>query len=105
MSSAKEPASAAAADVAALRAKQEKFSIQADGNGHPGQREGGPAEKAALPGPPRAAEQAAHERALKYQALAEGLARGQFQRCDRVVPLDELLGEARLALVNAARGV
>jgi RNA polymerase sigma factor (sigma-70 family) len=45
---------------------------------------------------------AAWERALGYLELADRLARRQFRRCGRTVPLEDLAGEARLALAYAA---
>jgi len=44
----------------------------------------------------------ARARAEVHLSLAEALACEQFRVCDRVVPLEELLGEARLALACAA---
>jgi DNA-directed RNA polymerase specialized sigma subunit len=44
----------------------------------------------------------ARERVLVCVGLAEGLARREFRLCGRVMPLEELLGEARLALADAA---
>jgi DNA-directed RNA polymerase sigma subunit (sigma70/sigma32) len=50
----------------------------------------------------RQLDEAARERAQSHLHLAEALAWRQYHRCGRMVPLEELQGEARLALAYAA---
>jgi RNA polymerase sigma factor (sigma-70 family) len=53
---------------------------------------------------PRAGEaaQAVRERAMQCLGMAERMARRQYRCCGRSVPLEDLLGEAQLAVVEAA---
>jgi RNA polymerase sigma factor (sigma-70 family) len=101
MSSEKEETPAGAADGEAHRADQDKSSNQANGNGHPAQ-EGGPRGKTALPAPASQAVLAARDAVLGCRAVAEWEARRQFRLCGRSMPQDELIGEAQLALMEAA---
>jgi RNA polymerase sigma factor (sigma-70 family) len=55
-----------------------------------------------LPKKARQLDETARERAQAHLDLADALAWRQYQRCARTVPLEELQGEARLALVYAA---
>jgi RNA polymerase sigma factor (sigma-70 family) len=50
----------------------------------------------------RRLDKVAGERAQAHLHLADSLAWRQYRRCGQTVPLEELLGEARLALVYAA---
>jgi RNA polymerase sigma factor (sigma-70 family) len=50
----------------------------------------------------RQLDEAARERAQAHLDLADALAWRQYHRCGRTVPLEELQGEARLALAYAA---
>ncbi len=53
-------------------------------------------------GQSRRLDEAACERAQAHLHLADALAWRQYRRCGQLVPLEELLGEARFALVYAA---
>jgi RNA polymerase sigma factor (sigma-70 family) len=117
----------ARADVAALRAEWEKVAAKTDANGlgveiqrrdaevaslkkaihapgrtPPGQPPSAPPPPQEVGKPPAGLDAAGRQRLHDYLDLADCLARTQFRRCGRKVPLDELAGEARLALVYAA---
>jgi RNA polymerase sigma factor (sigma-70 family) len=103
MSTEKEEWAASAADDAALRPEGNQLDNSSNGDGHPAERDSGAAGRMPLPGPPASeAAQAVQERALRCRGVAERLAWRQYRRCERSVPVEDLLGTAHLALVEAA---
>ncbi len=79
-----------------------KDALGANGNGQQAERNETQVGRPSLHIPPaRAAAQVVRERAEECRGLAERLAQVHYHRGDRSVPLDDLLSEAHLGLVEA----
>jgi RNA polymerase sigma factor (sigma-70 family) len=104
MSTAQQPEPTSSADAAAPRSEEDKSALAANGNGQQAERNEGQVGRASLQGSPaRAGAEAVRERALEHRSQTERLAEVQYRRCGGKVPQGELLSEAHLGLLDAAR--